>query len=76
MTKERLEKELQKTYMQLEQLQEKRKNLEEQKQMAEDAEMMKIIKKRKISPEFLQALNRLNEKEILQMLEQKGEIRK
>ncbi len=67
MTKERLEKELQKTYMQLEQLQEKRKNLEEQKQMAEDAEMMKIIKKRKISPEFLQALNRLNEKEILQM---------
>lgn len=76
MTKERLEKELQKTYMQLEQLQEKRKNLEEQKQMAEDAEMMKIIKKRKISPEFLQALNRLNEKELLQMLEQKGEIRK
>lgn len=76
MTKERLEKELQKTYVQLEQLQEKKKNLEEQKQMAEDAEMMKIIKKRKISPEFLQALNRLNEKEILQMLEQKGETRK
>lgn len=76
MTKERLEKELQKIYVQLEQLQEKRKNLEEQKQMAEDAEMMKIIKKRKISPEFLQALNCLNEKEILQMLEQKGETRK
>ena len=76
MTRERLEKELQKIYIQLEQLQEKRKNLEEQKQMAEDAEMMKIIKKRKISPEFLQALNRLSEKEILQMLEQKGQTRK
>ena len=45
MTKERIEKELQKTYAQLEELKAKAKELEEQRDMAEKAEKMKFIKK-------------------------------
>ena len=71
MTKERIEKELLKVYEQLAALQEKAKDLEEQKQMAEDAETMKIIKKHKISSEKLQLLNQLSEGEIFQLLAQK-----
>lgn len=71
MTKERMEKELQKIYAKIKQLQERAKDLEEQKQMAEDAETMKIIKKYKISSEQLQLLNQLKEDEIFQFLKQK-----
>lgn len=71
MTKARIEKELAKAYLQLEQIKERIKCLEEEKQMAEAAQAMKIIKKYKISLERLQLLNSLNEKEILQLLEQK-----
>ncbi len=56
MTKERIEKELSKVDAQLESLQAKKKDLEEQKRMAERAEKMDIIEKHKISSEKLQLL--------------------
>ena len=68
MTKERIEKELVKVHDQLAALQEKAKDLEKQRQMAEDAETMKIIKKHKISSERLQLLNKLSEDEIFHLL--------
>lgn len=71
MTKERIIKELDKIYAQIADLQEKAKDLEEQKQMAEDAEAMKIIKKHKISSEKLQLLNKVSEDEILRLLAQR-----
>ena len=71
MTKERIEKELQKTYAQLEQLKQKAKDLEEQKELVEKAETMKLIEKNKISSEQLQLLIRFSEQEILQLLKQK-----
>ena len=72
MTKERINKELAKVREQLASLQAKEKDLDEQRQMAEDAEAMKIIKKYKISPEKLHLLNKVSEAEILCILEQKG----
>ena len=71
MTKERIIKELEKIYAQIAELQEKARDLEEQKQMAEDAEAMKIIKKHKISSEKLQLLNKVSEDEILRLLAQR-----
>ncbi len=71
MNKERIEKELLRVNDQLAALQARAKELEEQKQMAEDAETMKIIKKHKISSEKLQLLNKLSEDEILQLLKEK-----
>ena len=47
------------------------KDLAEQKQMAEDAETMKIIKKYKISSERLQMLNRLSEDEVRNLLQKR-----
>lgn len=72
MTKERINKELAKVREQLASLHAKEKDLDEQRQMAEDAEAMKIIKKYKISPEKLSLLNKVSEAEILRILEQKG----
>ena len=72
MTKERINKELAKVREQLADLQAKEKELDEQRQMAEDAEAMKIIKKYKISPEKLNLLNKVSEAEILRILDQKG----
>lgn len=71
MTKERIEKELQKTYAQLEELKTKAKELEEQKDMAEKAEKMKFIERNKISSEQLQLLIKFSEEEIVRLLEQK-----
>lgn len=71
MTKERIERELKKVRQQIAQLQAKEKDLAEQKQMAEDAEAMKIIKKYKISSEKLQLLNKLSEDEIARLLAQR-----
>lgn len=71
MNKERIEKELLRVNEQLATFQARAKDLEEQKQMAEDAETMKIIKKHKISSEKLQLLNKLSEDEILQLLKEK-----
>lgn len=71
MTKERIEKELLKVHEQLAILQARAKDLEEQKQMAEDAEKMKFIEKNKISLEQLILLNKVSEEEILHLLQKK-----
>ena len=71
MTKERIEKELLKVREQLEGLQARQKDLEEQLQMAEDAEKMKFIEKNKISLERLILLNKVSEEEILHLLKKK-----
>lgn len=71
MTKERIEKELQKVRQQLATLQERQKDLEEQLQMVEDAEKMKFIEKNKISLDRLILLNKVSEEEILHLLKQK-----
>ncbi|CUN29073.1 hypothetical protein [Roseburia intestinalis] len=71
MTKERIEKELQKVRQQLATLQERQKDLEEQLQMTEDAEKMKFIEKNKISLDRLILLNKVSEEEILHLLKQK-----
>ena len=65
MTKERIEKELLKVREQLAGLQARQKDLEEQLQMAEDAEKMKFIEKRLI------LLNKVSEEEILHLLKKK-----
>ena len=66
MTKERIEKELQKVRQQLATLQERQKL-----QMTEDAEKMKFIEKNKISLDRLILLNKVSEEEILHLLKQK-----
>ena len=71
LTKERIEQELQKGRQQLATLQERQKDLEEQLQMAEDAEKMKFIEKNKISLDRLILLNKVSEEEILHLLKQK-----
>ena len=63
MTKERIEKELTKVREQLAGLQARQKDLEEQLQMAEDAEKMKFIEKNKISLERLILLNKVSEEQ-------------
>ena len=70
-TKERLKKELSKVDDQLAGLQARKKDLEEQLQMAEDAEKMKFIEKNKISLDRLALLKRVSEEEILSLLKQK-----
>ena len=71
MSVERIDSQLKKVREQIAQLQSKEKDLTEQKQMAEDAETMKIIKKYKISSERLQMLNRLSEDEVRQLLQKR-----
>ena len=71
MTKERIEKELLKVREQLAGLQARQKDLEEQLQMAEDAEKMKFIEKNKISLERLMLMNKVSEEEILHLLKKK-----
>ena len=70
MTKERIEKELLKVREQLAGLQARQKDLEEQLQMAEDAEKMKFIEKNKISLERLMLMNKVSEEEILHLLKE------
>ena len=78
MTKEKIDKRIQKAYAQrdiykekLSRVQQEIKELEEQRQIADEAEVLGLIKKYKISSGQLQLLNALNEEEILQFLEQK-----
>ena len=76
MTKsQRIEKEITKTKEQLDTIQAKLKNLEEEKRMAERAEKLDIIEKHKISSEKLQLLIKFSEDEILQLLAQKEKER-
>lgn len=73
MSVERINSQLKKVREQIAQLQEKEKekDLAEQKQMAEDAEAMKIIRKYKISSERLQMLNKLSEDEVRNLLQKR-----
>ena len=71
MSVERIDSQLKKVREQIAQLQAKEKDLAEQKQMAEDAETMKIIKKYKISSGRLRMLNRLSEDEVRQLLQKR-----
>ena len=71
MSVERIDSQLKKVREQIAQLQAKEKDLAEQKQMAEDAETMKIIKKYKISSERLRMLNTLSEDEVRQLLQKR-----
>ena len=73
LTKERIEKELNKVRQQMAELQKKEKDLEEQRQIAIDTEKMKFMKKNHISLEHLMMLNRVSEQEIRQLLKQKEE---
>ena len=75
MTKERIKKELSKVDEQLVGLQARKKDLEEQLQMAEDAEKMRFIKKNKISLDRLALLNKVSEEEILCLLRQKEQAK-
>jgi len=68
---ERINSQLKKVREQIAQLQAKEKDLAEQKQMAEDAEAMKIIRKYKISSERLQMLNKLSEDEVRNLLQKR-----
>lgn len=60
----------------IKQLQKQEKELAMQKQMAEDAEAMKIIKQKKISPDDLSVLQSLKESEISVLLAQAKEKQK
>ena len=73
MTKERIEKELNKVRQQMAELQKKEKDLEEQRQIAIDTEKMKFMEKNHISLEHLMLLNQVSEQEIRQLLKQKEE---
>ena len=75
MTKERIKKELSKVDGQLAVLQARKKDLEEQLQMAEDAEKMKFIEKNKISLDRLALFNKVSEEEILSLLRQKEQAK-
>jgi len=70
-TKERIKKELSKIDGQLAGMQARKKDLEGQLQMAEDAEKMKFIEKNKISLDRLALLNKVSEEEILGLLRRK-----
>lgn len=75
-TKERIRKELAKVREKLSILLERQKDLEEQLQIAEDAEKMRFIEKNKISLERLILLNKVTEEEILNLLRQKEQEEK
>jgi precorrin-2 methylase len=64
MKAERIGTKLDRVREQIAVLQSKERELSEQKQMAEDAETMKMIKKYRISPEKLQMMNSLSEDEV------------
>lgn len=76
MSVERINSQLKKVREQIAQLQAKEKDLAEQKQMAEDAEAMKIIRKYKISSERLQMLNKLSEDEVRNLLQKREQERR
>jgi hypothetical protein len=71
MKAERIGTKLDKVREQIAVLQSKERELAEQKQMAEDAETMKMIRKYKISPERIQMMNRLSEDEVKVILEKR-----
>ncbi len=73
MTREKIEKQLARVRQQIADLQAKEKELEQQRQMAEDAEKMKFIEKHKISLKQLTLLNKLSEEQLAQLLQHKSQ---
>ncbi len=71
MRKDKIEKELVKVSEQIEIYQAKKRELEQQRQEAEDAETMRVIRKHKITADQLLILNKLSEAELEDFLEQK-----
>lgn len=76
MSVERINTQLTRVRAQIAQLQAKEKELAEQKQMAEDAAAMKLIRKYKISSDRLQMLNKLSEDEVRNLLRKKEQERR
>ena len=76
MSVERINTQLARIRAQIAQLQEKEKDLAEQKQMAEDAAAMKLIRKYKITSDRLQMLNKLSEDEVRNLLRKKEQERR
>lgn len=60
--------ELEKVKEQIEKLKQKEKKLQDQKKELDEIEILKVTKKIGITPEQLQLLNNLNEKEIKRFL--------
>ena len=71
MTREQLQKKIEKVQYQILELQEREKELIAEKEMADMAASREIIEKKKISPEMLTMLSRYSEQEIRLMLEEK-----
>lgn len=76
MSVERINTQLARIRAQIAQLQAKEKDLAEQKQMAEDAAAMKLIRKYKITSDRLQMLNKLSEDEVRNLLRKKEQERR
>ena len=76
MSVERINTQLARIRAQIAQLQAKEKDLAEQKQMAEGAAAMKLIRKYKITSDRLQMLNKLSEDEVRNLLRKKEQERR
>ena len=66
---ERIKEELARTYVKIEKLQKKARNLEEQKKQAEDMEHLKIIRSNGVSAEELQLMIDISKEEQKKILE-------
>ena len=72
---QRIEKELTKVRSQIANLQERQKELEEQKRMAERAEKIDFVEKNHISSEQLQLLIKFEKEELRRLLAEKGKVK-
>lgn len=71
MTREKVVSELLRVREQMEKLRKKEKQLQDQKKEMDEMEILKITKRIGITPEQLQLLNSLNEKEIAEFLRER-----
>lgn len=72
---QRIEKELTKVRSQIANLQERQKELEEQKRMAERAEKIDFVEKNHISSEQLQLLIKFEKEELRRLLAEKEKVK-
>lgn len=72
---QRIEKELTKVKSQIANLQERQKELEEQKRMAERAEKIDFVEKNHISSEQLQLLIKFEKEELRRLLAEKEKVK-
>ncbi len=71
MTREKVASELLRVREQMEKLRKKEKQLQDQKKEMDEMEILKVTRKIGITPEQLQLLNSLNEKEIEEFLKER-----